>query len=235
MKIGICEDEQLYLEFETEKVKEFFAKKGEKAEIEQFTDGNQILEKVTGGVRYDLILLDIQMKYSDGMEIAAEIRKYAQDVPIIFVTGIESRAVEGYHVDALDYVVKSDLNSGLEAALIRFADKRKESTLVLETVEGDTIFLPFGDIMWVESEKRGIRIITGKKEYFSSHPIGKVSGALPENQFVEIYKSVFVQIRAIKRIGSDFVEMENEEKLPMSRRKRKQVMSKVLELAKGRM
>lgn len=235
MRIGICEDEAVFLEFEEKRICEFFAKQWETVEAETFADGTPLLAQVSQGKRYDLILLDLQMQQSDGMEIAAEIRKYDRTVPIIFVTGVENRAVEGYHVDALDYVIKSELDARLEVALNRFLAKRKESSIAFDTAEGETVVLAFADILWVESEKRGVKIVTAEESYYTAQAIGKVTAQLPAEQFMEVYKSVFVQLRAIKRMGNDYVEMVNGETLPLSRRKRKQVMSGVLDLVKGRL
>ncbi len=234
MKIAICEDEQLFLDFEVKIVKDFLVAQGEVADIHTFPDGTELLASYDNQDCYDLILLDLQMAHSDGMEIARAIRQLDRTVPIIFVTGVEHRALEGYHVEALDYVVKSDIENRLPAALLRFLNKRKESSIAFETAEGETIILPFERILSLESEKRGTKITTMTETYYSPQPIGKVSPLLPEQQFMEIYKSVFVQLRAIKRMGNDYVEMADESTLPLSRRKKKQVMSGVLELVKGR-
>ena len=235
MRIGICEDEAVFLEFEEKRICEFLAKQGETPEVEKFADGVLLLEQIRRGARYDLLLLDLQMQQSDGIEVAAEVRKYDRAVPIIFVTGVENRAVEGYHVDALDYVVKSELDTRLEAALNRFLTKRRESVIAFDTAEGEMVVLTFSDILWVESEKRGVKIVTADESYYSAQPVGKVTVQLPAEQFMEVYKAVFVQLRAIKRIGNDFVEMANGATLPLSRRKRKQVMSGVLDLVKGKL
>ncbi len=234
MKIGICEDEAVFLDFENQKVNTFLKANGESAQVDSFADGIPLLDQYRAGTRYDLLLLDLQMPGSDGMDIARSIRQYDETVPIIFVTGVENRAVEGYHVDALDYVLKSRLEQGLDAALSRFLEKRKANTLALETAEGDTLVLPFHEILWIESEKRGTKITTSTKIHYSPQPIGKISALLPEKQFMEIHKSIFVQLRAIKRLGGDYVEMLDGSQLPLSRRKKKLVMSSVLELVKGR-
>ncbi|MBR4084922.1 MAG: response regulator transcription factor [Lachnospiraceae bacterium] len=234
MRIGICEDEQLFLEFEVKIVQDFFTAHNEVVEIHTFSDGTELLESYGGKDCYDLILLDLQMTHSDGMEIAGAIRQLDRTVPIIFVTGVEHRALEGYHVEALDYVVKSDIDNRLPTSLLRFLDKRRESSIALETTNGETIILPYERILSLESEKRGVKITALTETYYSAQPISKVAALLPQQHFMEIYKSVFVQLRAIKRIGSDYVEMADGSTLPLSRRKKKRVMSGVLELVKGR-
>lgn len=233
MKIGICEDEQLFLDFEVKIVKDFFVARGEVVDIHTFPDGTELLASYHDHDCYDLLLLDLQMEHSDGMEIAGAIRQLDRATPIIFVTGVENRALEGYQVEALDYVVKSELETRLQSALQRFLDKRRESSIALETTDGETIILPFERIISLESEKRGVKITTLTDTHYSTQPIGKVATLLPPELFMEIYKSIFVQLRAIKRMGNDYVEMSDGSSLPLSRRKKKQVMSGILERMKG--
>lgn len=233
MRIAICEDEEIYASMEVEELIRLFGDEKEQPMIEVFTDGLPLLEKLQSGAIYDLLLLDLQLKNSDGMEVAGEIRKIDRKVPIIFVTGIEERAAEGYGVDAFDYVVKSRLSDRLSAAIRRLKRRWQEDKLTLDTRDGETVILSFSEILWVESEKRGVKIVTGKGEYCSVQPVGKIAPLLPEEYFAEVYKSVFANITAIKRIGNDCVEMCNGEKLPLSRRKRTMVMNQVLQTVKG--
>ena len=236
MRIGICEDEEVYRKLVSEKVSAFFQRLGETPVLDVFSDGVPLLQAMREGLRYDLLLLDLQLEKSDGMEIAEQVREMDQRVPIIFVTGMENRAVEGYGVSALDYVVKSQLDQRLEKALGRFWKKRQEASLLFETSEGEAVILSFQSILWIESENRGVKIVTAEKEYHnSSLSVGKIVEKLPMEVFVEIHKSVYVQIEEIRRIGADNVIMSNNVSLPMSRRKRKEVMGKVLKTMKGRM
>ena len=236
MRIGICEDEEIYRKLVSERVSAFFQDLGETPALDVFSDGAPLLQAMREGLRYDLLLLDLQLEKSDGMEIAEQVREMDLEVPIIFVTGMENRAVEGYGVSALDYVVKSQLDQRLEKALGRFWKKCREASLLFETSEGETVVLSFQSILWIESENRGVKIVTAEKEYHnSSLSVGKIVEKLPMEVFVEIHKSVYVQIEEIRRIGADNVIMSNNVSLPMSRRKRKEVMGKVLKTMKGRM
>ena len=223
MRIGICEDEEIYRKLVSERVSAFFQGLGEAPALDVFSDGAPFLQAMREGLRYDLLLLDLQLEKSDGMEIAEQVREMDQRVPIIFVTGMESRAVEGYGVAALDYVVKSQMDQRLEKALERFWKKRQEASLLFETSEGEAVILSFQSILW-------------EREYHNpSLSVGKIVEKLPTEIFVEIHKSVYVRIEEIRRIGADNVIMSNNVSLPMSRRKRKEVMGKVLKTMKGRM
>ena len=233
MKIAICEDEEIYATMEVEELHKLFPDGKDEPVIDVFEDGLPLLEKLQSGTVYDLLLLDLQLQNSDGMEVAEEVRKIDKAVPVIFVTGIEERAAEGYGVDAFDYVVKSRLSDRLSEAVERLKRRWQEDRLTLDTREGETVILSFREILWVESEKRGVKVVTAGGEYGSVQPVGKIAPLLPEYYFAEVYKSVFANITAIKRIGSDCVEMCNGAKLPLSRRKRTMVMNQVLQTVKG--
>lgn len=233
MRIAICEDESVYRQIEKQQLEAFF--EGEKVLIDSFEDGLFLLDKMQTGVRYDLILLDLQMEHSDGLDVAERIRKIDAKCDILFVTAMENRAAEGYRVQALDYILKTRLQEGLKEALERFSERRKEERLLLETADGEAAIVSTSEILWVESENRGAKLVTEEKVYHLTMPIGKVAEQLPRRDFIEIYKAVFVQACCIKRIGKDTVEMQNGGVLPLSRRKRNEVMKKVLEIVGGKL
>ena len=72
--------------------------------ITHFSDGDEIALGYKGG--YDLILMDIEMTFLDGMSAAEEIRRADPEVLIIFITNSPQYAIKGYAVQALDYILK---------------------------------------------------------------------------------------------------------------------------------
>ncbi len=270
MRIAICEDERVYLDLIKEKTTDFFREKKVSIATDSFSDATLLLGKIEEGREYDLILMDLQMKHSDGMEIARVLKDRNINVPVIFVTGIENRAYQGYSVDALDYVVKKDMDTRLPEALSRFMEKQKSNTIAVpikKAVRNDdtrsdgagfdkeTAVIKIKDILWVESDGRSSRLTiknsdgsnmrmpskevhnhnTGitSEEIESPLGIGKLAEMLPTDDFVEIYKAIFVNIREIKRVGNDTVTMSNDRELPLSRRKRNDVLCAVLKKVKG--
>lgn len=232
-RIAVCEDEEVYSSKLAELVSGYFADKVFTPDIITYTDGMPLIKAMSEGTCFDIIFCDIMLESSDGMNVAAAIRLIDDSVPIIFVTSLEDRAVEGYSVKAFDYIIKSSLDERLSAVLDRLNDTQKSETLSVTTDGGDTEVIPLREILFIESDGRGTRIAADRGDICSPMPVGKVSEMLPNSRFIEVHKSVYVQISRIKRIGADVVEIENGEKLPISRRKRKDVLSAVMNGIKG--
>ena len=104
MKIAICDDEKIYLDKLFSDLKTLEEYKDE-FNITAFTAGEELLLNYTAGT-YDIIVLDIEMKTINGMEVAEHIRKLDSDVTIIFLTNYESFATKGYVIGAFRYILK---------------------------------------------------------------------------------------------------------------------------------
>ena len=221
MRTAICEDEKIYSDKLSKSLKKYLSLHKEKAEIDVFTDGVPLAEKLKNGGRYDVIFLDIQLENSDGMNTAEIIRQYDKNVPIIFVTGLENRASDGYAVQAFDYIIKSDFDAKFEKVMTRLMQTLAKKSLYLENVSGALEIIPISDIMYVESDGRGTAVHTVQKVIHTNIPISKLSAELPESDFIEIYKAIHVNILKIKRTLTDTLELSDGKVLPMSRRRKK--------------
>lgn len=235
MKIAVCEDEKAFSDILSDSLEKYFQERNITAETAVYDDGPPLVEKSEGGERFDIIFMDLQLKTSDGMECAALIRKYDREAALIFVTGIEDRAVEGYSVSAFDYIVKSSVSTRLTAVLDRYMASRQSERISFTVTGGETLIIPVNDILWIESDGRGCSAGLADREIKSSVPIGKAAAMLPGDRFTEIHKSVYVQTEKIRLINESTVEMDGGKVLPMSRRKRKAVMSAVMAAVKGKL
>ena len=102
--IAVVEDEPLFAKQLEEYIRRYEKERGKKINITFFADGEDIVENYSGD--YDVILMDIQMRFMDGMTAAQKIRSLDHEVIIMFITNMFDYAVRGYEVDAMDYVVK---------------------------------------------------------------------------------------------------------------------------------
>lgn len=104
VRIAVVEDDPLYSRQLQTYLDRYAGERKEKLSVTHFSDGDEIALRYTAN--YDIILMDIEMTFMDGMTAAEEIRARDGEVIIIFITNAPQYAIKGYAVNALDYVLK---------------------------------------------------------------------------------------------------------------------------------
>lgn len=105
MHIAICDDEAAYREDTRQKLAQ--ALPDGEITFSEFHDGTELYRKLSeGNTNYDLIILDVIMGASNGVETAGRIRQLGVHTPLIFLSVSPEFAVYGYDVDAATYLLK---------------------------------------------------------------------------------------------------------------------------------
>lgn len=132
IRIALVEDDASDRTLIQDYLRQYEQESNEKFHLKVFTDGEEIVENYRA--EYDLILLDIEMKYMDGMTAAEHIRQSDPDVTLIFITNMPQFAMSGYRVNALDYMLKPvsyfAFSQRLSKALARM-DQRREKYMII--------------------------------------------------------------------------------------------------------
>lgn len=104
IKIAIVEDEEKYQIQLEDCLNKFFIEKNIDFEYKVFKNGLDFVESFQSN--YDVIFFDIELPIMNGMEASKKIRNIDHNVEIIFVTRLNNYAIDGYLVNAFDYVLK---------------------------------------------------------------------------------------------------------------------------------
>ena len=168
IKIAIVEDEALYAQQLQGFLHQYEKENGELFDITVYTDGDQIVHKYQS--QYDLILMDVEMKFMDGMSAAEEIRKMDTEVVIIFITNMAQYAIRGYAVDALDYVLKPvsyfAFSQRLNRAIGRM--KKREQKVIMVNIKGGAVRVNIANIYYIESQGHTLILHTILGDYETS-------------------------------------------------------------------
>ena len=154
INVAVVDDEKEYRELLIEYLKRYDMESGNRLYIKEFSDGSdlttEMLDRADSG--YDIILLDVEMKFMDGMETANIIRKHDSNVNIVFITNAPQYAISGYEVGALEYVLKPinffALSQTLDRALKRL--KNKEHKFFILSGTGYTYRIDLYNLVYVE-------------------------------------------------------------------------------------
>lgn len=158
--------------------------------------------------RSDLIFLDIQMPELSGIELA---RIIPEETKIIFTTAFSRYAVEGYKVNAVDYLLKpisyEDFLAAVTRAYDRFDEEKKrrisrENRFFFIRSEYKLVQIKLDDILYIEGLKDYVRIYLddNRKPVMSLMNMKKMEEYLPYPEFMRIHRSYIVHIPNVKVI-----------------------------------
>lgn len=223
VRIAIVEDEQHYAQELTGYLKAYEKEYDEKFTITVYQDGDGIL--VEYKAQFDIILMDIQMKFVDGMTAAEEIRKRDSEVVIMFITNMTQYAIRGYEVDALDYMVKPVEYFSFSQKLTRAIDRMRNRSrnFISIPVKDGIQKLDIASVYYVESQGHTLIYRTKNKTYTSRGVMKELEEALLPYGFFRSNKGYLVNMKYVDGIQEGCCVIE-EEKLPISRAKKKAFM-----------
>lgn len=216
IRIAIVEDEAIFAEELTNYLKEYQKTSGEELEIKRYRDGDEITADYKA--QFDIILMDIQMKFMDGMSAAEEIRKTDSEVIIIFITNTPQYAIRGYEVGALDYVLKPvsyfAFSQKIGRAIARI--KKREHTYITIPVKGGILRLDTSDIYYVESYGHNLVYHSRNGNYISQGTMKDAQEQLENKSFSRGNKCYLINLEHVEGI-QDKCAVVKGEKLQISR------------------
>jgi len=162
----------------------------------------------------DLIFLDIHLPKLKGM---AFLKTLIHPPAVIITTAYHQYAVEGFDLNVTDYLLKPfEFERFLIAVTkVKTTQGEKQEPNVSPGIK-DYLFLNvqkkkvkilFSEIVYIESQREYIKIITTKKEYISKMSTHEIEGLLPANLFKRIHRSFIVSINKIESYTAEMVEV----------------------------
>jgi DNA-binding LytR/AlgR family response regulator len=182
-----------------------------------------------------LLFLDIQMPKITGLDF---FRSLKQAPPVIFTTAYPQYALEGFDVNALDYLVKPiSFERFLKAALKakEYYEIRKENET--NTTDNEEYFFVkadnklvkifYSEILFVEALQNYVTIHTATKKYITYLTFRSVEEYLPPGAFIKTHKSYIVSASKIDSIEGNDIRIK-EFHVPISRNEKEMVMERLL-------
>ncbi len=182
----------------------------------------------------DLIFLDIKMPELLGTDF---IKTLKNPPKVIFTTAYRKFAVEGFELDAVDYLLKpisferflKAVNKMMELQPVNSAPstnpepvQNKHPDSIYFRSERKMVKVAMDDILYVESLKDYIKVVTRNKTIITKNAISSLEENLPKNNFLRIHRSFIVAINKIESYSADLIEIGKQE-LPISRMYRYEV------------
>ncbi|MEJ7739490.1 MAG: LytTR family DNA-binding domain-containing protein [Chitinophagaceae bacterium] len=177
----------------------------------------------------ELLFLDIQMPHIMGTSF---IRTLKNPPKVIFTTAFREFAVEGFELNAVDYLVKPigferflqavnkvlEINLPFSGNMNQFTEPVTESSnpFLYFRVDRKMVKVYLQDILLIESQKDYIKVITANRTIVTKQPISSLEEILPNTNFLRIHRSYIVAIDKINSFYADSVEV-GEIEIPIGR------------------
>lgn len=183
-----------------------------------------------------LIFLDINMPEISGMSLAKSIQHKSQ---VIFTTAYREYAIDGFDLQAVDYLLKPisfdrflkavqkyfDLHISKETVKEEVQYLEKETSIFVRS-DRKMVKVRFKEINYIESLSDYVKIFTDKETIITRETISNIESKLPSNEFLRTHRSYIVSMPKIDSFTNELLELKKKA-IPISRSYKENVLQKL--------
>ena len=232
--VAICDDMPVDILMLENKIKNSHIGKDLELKFNRFAKGEDLLNAVRQGKKYELIILDISLSGLSGEEIGIRLRESGYDSLLVFCTAGNGPSINSFKSEPYRFLLKSftgeEMISELDAILKEMIQRNKKD-YILGKQGAALCKVRVSDVLFIETTRTGCRAVVThesnsaeKNEVTLSDRIDRIENDYME--FVRIHKSFLVNLSRIKKIDKTEVILEDGTVLLSSRPYQKQIREK---------
>lgn len=226
LRIGICDDEPVIHNIVKDMLAIYEVQYSVPLKVSSFLSGSELL---LHSDKFDLIFLDIEMPDMDGIQLGQQLNTVDFSGKIIMLTCKSERFKEAFKIGAFRFVTKPIIQSELFSAL----NDVRQAMIGEETIEVYTNNHPYiirqKDIIYIEAQDGYTEIHCKAKMFRSEESLNHWETLLDNRLFFRIHKKYILNMRFIKNINQNTIYLK-EIKLPLARRRKKELLSALVKL-----
>lgn len=193
--------------------------------ITKFNSGNAFLDSFKS--QYDIIILDINLQLSNGIDIAHKIRDFDKDVLIFFVTNLAKYATEGYQVNAIDFILKpinyESFKLRFERAITSLLMKKREAITVQINETFKKVYLD--EVLYLEVYGHNIIFYLDSGNFEAYGSLKKYEEKLRKYGFLRCHNNYLVNAKRIDNVEKHTILLDNGKELEISHPRKKSFMN----------
>lgn len=202
MKIAICDDEQIWIQFIENTINDYLVKYKNVAEILSFKSGESLLESRE---KFDLIFLDEEMKGISGLETAKRLRKMDDKVKIVFFTSHTDIMQKSFHVDTYRFLEKKMEKQNVEYCLEDYINDRKNERYLEIDVQGVTVMVKQKNIAYITAIRNGTLVYCNYETFVAKCTLKDFEKKLDVELFFRCHRNTIVNISYIDWIDERII------------------------------
>ncbi len=219
MRVAVVDDERVMTDQIASYLSRFSQENGIEMDAQLYEDPVAFLESYEQDM--DLVLLDVEMPCMDGITLAKEIRKIDTHVMLMFITNMAQYALNGYEVEAVDYVIKpigyQDFAMKMKKVL-RYLGREVNRQVLLQTVQGMQP-VRIAELLYVEVFRHYLHYHTADAVYEVRGSMKEAEQQLKQYHFARCSQSYLVNLAHVEAIRGNDVICQSQQ-LPISRNKK---------------
>lgn len=225
MRIAIVDDEKKWSEAALHYIGNYY--QGADVIIDTFIGGEQLFQE---NEEYDVLFLDVEMKGMDGFETGEKYKERHPETILVMFTTHTELSRRGYLINAFRYIDKINMSDEIVEALTAI-DRLLEYNRIVQINVINLGEIPFvlKDILYIETEKRNVKVHTRTEDFISSDNISDLQAILEQYGFYRCHKSYIVNLDGVKSFDHRDVLMVDGSRAMVSTRKYAELKQKYLE------
>jgi DNA-binding LytR/AlgR family response regulator len=163
--------------------------------------------------KIDIVFLDIQMPVMSGLALAAQL---ASGPMIVFTTAYANYAVQGFELNAIDYLLKPFAYERFAQAVEKCIAYSEYKTLkaaaqipdcIYVRADGRMVKIMLADILFVEGWKQYVKIYTTQKHVLTLESMKNMEENLPAGNFIRVHKSYIAAVSKVDSSATDELQL----------------------------
>lgn len=237
LHIAICDDMPEESNVLKALLEEYEKEHQESFSIHVFHSGFSFIEEINRKKNFHLCFLDIYMPSFSGLDTAKELRTIDKDMSLIFCTSTTQFALDGYGVQASNYLLKPVTKEKLYPALdqvLRKIKQEKDNVFWFQTPTG-LQSIAHSQIFYGEPQGNFSRLILGDQTSISCRLTFSelCQHLLKFPNFALIRRSTLLNYEVVVGMEGDDFLLENHQRIPIPRRKKKEITKGFLDYSMG--
>lgn len=223
MRIAIVEDNESNRLTLEQHIETFSSHHNITCTIDWYQDGLSIVNSYQSD--YDIIYFDVEMEIMDGMTAAKKIRLVDESVMIVFVTNYVQFAVEGYAVNAVDFLLKPLTYFNFSEHFKKILKKQANQEQKHLTIKASSGFqkIKLNELVFVESDGHYLKLHTLEQSYTILDSMKNMEQRLIEDDFFRCNNCYLVNLKHVTGIEKNIAKVGRYD-LQISRPRKKEFL-----------
>ena len=236
LKIALLDDDKTALLISKGAIESFFQEKNIAISLDAFSSPVNFLA-MAKEENYRLVFLDIDMPELNGLEVGKQLKGFNPQTDIIYLSQREDLVFDTLQLHPVGFIRKSkiiqDFANVLELFVNTALNTNSENKKITISSKTETISADIDQVMYIEGNRN---YQTFYLKYGSTFDVrilmGELENKLKEHGFIHVHKGYLVNYLFIRMIGTNEVALTNNKVLPLSSKRKDEIMEEYLSMSR---